>query len=413
MIKKKRNKNLEKRLQIWLLGAVSVFALMFGSGSFLKEKLFYTTQLSTDSLQNLKDLNDKYDFSVDKKLVGGDANLVAELSTANVLESSTEDYKGLIVSMDESLTKGGLILLKPGHEIPVSALEDIADEYMSLIPEFESVEVDQDVQFEGYAVYGIDYEKSSPAPAPKVAVQLSSEVDLSPVKIAVIDSGIDTAHDVFKNITLETGWNTIDNNATMYDDVGHGTHMAGIIALNAPNSIIIPYKIAGAKGGELSNVLTAYQMAIDNGALVINSSFGVVNDSYSLKKLVKKAQKKGIVIVAAAGNNSAEGPFYPAEYSESIAIASVDLLGQKMPKSNYGYWIDLASLGDKVSSAVPGNTYAYKSGTSPATAYVSAKIGVLLGSSGQMTSKKIVTYLQSSASSKISTGVLAGVSIVK
>ena len=158
MIKKKRNKNLEKRLQIWLLGAVSVFALMFGSGSFLKEKLFYTTQLSTDSLQNLKDLNDKYDFSVDKKLVGGDANLVAELSTANVLESSTEDYKGLIVSMDESLTKGGLILLKPGHEIPVSALEDIADEYMSLIPEFESVEVDQDVQFEGYAVYGIDYE---------------------------------------------------------------------------------------------------------------------------------------------------------------------------------------------------------------------------------------------------------------
>ncbi len=412
MIKKKRNKDLEKRLQIWLLGAVSVFALMFGSGSFLKEKLFYTTQLSTDSLQNLKDLNDKYDFSVDKKLVGGDANLVAELSTANVLESSTEDYKGLIVSMDESLTKGGLILLKPGHEIPVSTLEDIADEYMSLIPEFESVEVDQDVQFEGYAVYGIEYENSKVAPAPS-PIQLSSEDVGDPVKIAVIDSGIDTAHDVFKNITLETGWNTIDNNATMYDDVGHGTHMAGIIALNAPNSIIIPYKIAGANGGELSNVLTAYQMAIDNGALVINSSFGVVNDSYSLKKLVKKAQKKGIVIVAAAGNNSAEGPFYPAEYSESIAIASVDLLGQKMPKSNYGYWVDLASLGDKVSSAVPGNTYAYKSGTSPATAYVSAKIGVLIGSNGLMTTKKIVTYLKSSASSKISTGVLAGVPIVK
>lgn len=413
MIKKKRNRELEKRLQMWLLGAVSVFALLFGSGSFLKQKIFYTTQLSADSLKNLKDLNAKYDFSFEKKLVGGDANLVAELATANVLESSPDEYKGLIVSMDESLTKGGLILLTPSHEIPVDTLEDIADEYEELIPEFESVEVDQDVQFEGYPVYGIEYEKSVAAPKPVAPIQLASEPVGAPVKIAVVDSGIETTHEIFKSVKLETGWNTIDNNATMYDDVGHGTHMAGIIAQNAPNAIIVPYKIASATGGELSNVLTAYQMAIDNGVVIINSSFGVINDSYSLKKLVKKAQKKGIIIVAAAGNNAAEGPFYPAEYSETIAIASVDANGTKMPKSNYGYWVDLASLGDKISSSVPGNVYAYKSGTSPATAYVSAKIAKLIGASGTMTTKKIVSYLVTSSTKKVATGELAGVSIVK
>jgi len=410
MAVKKRNKELEKRLQMWLLGAVSVFSLMLGSGSFLKEKVFYTTQLSADSLKNLKELNSKYDFSFDKKLVGGDTSLVAELATANVLDSSTEDHKGLIISMDESLTKGGLVLLKPNHDIPVDALQNIADEYKASIPEFENVEVDKDVEMEGSPVYDINYENPI---VPTLAVELASEPTGTPLKIAVIDSGIDTTHEIFKNTSLETGWNTIDNNSTMYDDVGHGTHMAGIIAQNDPNAVIVPYKIAGANGGELSNVLTAYQMAIDDGVTIINSSFGVINDSYSLKKLVKKAQKKGIIIVAAAGNNNSEGPFFPAEYSESIAIASVDVNGEKMPKSNYGYWIDLASLGDKIASSVPGNAYAYKSGTSPATAYVSAKIGVFIEKNGLMAAKKIIKSLTTSASSKIPDGELAGIPIVK
>lgn len=409
MTKQKRNKELEKKLQNWLLGAVSVFALIFGSGSFLKEKIFYTTELSTNSLQNLKDLNYKYDFNFDRKLVGGTSHLVAELASANVLESSGQNHKGLIVSLDDTLTQGGLILLKPSHDISPTTLQNIADDYKANIPEFASVEVDQDLELEGSPVYDINYED---AVIPVQDVELASEEENNPVKIAVIDSGIDTTHEIFTNISMETGWNTIDNSSEMYDDVGHGTHMAGIIALNDPNAVIVPYKIAGINGGELSNVLTAYQMAIDDGVDIINSSFGVMNDSYSLKKLVKIAQSKGIIIVAAAGNNNSEGPFYPAEYSESIAIASVDNYGEKMPKSNYGYWIDLASLGDRIESSVPGNIYAYKSGTSPATAYVSSQVAKIIEEKGLISAKKIIKYLTSS-SDKITDGELAGVPIVK
>ncbi len=409
MPKKKRNRDLEKRLQNWLLLAVSVLALFFGSGSFLKEKIFYTTELSANSLKNLRDLNYKYDFNFDRKLIGGTSRLVAELSSANVLESYGEDYKGLIVSLDENLTKGGLILLKPSHDIPVKTLENIAAQYKKSIPEFASVEVDQDLELEGYPVYDINYEDKTFVPE---ELSLASESAENPIKIAVVDSGIDLSHDIFKNISLETGWNTIDDSSDMYDDIGHGTHMAGIIAQNDPNAVIVPYKIAGAKGGELSNVLTAYQMAIDDGVSIINSSFGITNNSYSLQKLVQKAESKGIIVVAAAGNNNSEGPFYPAEYSESVAIASVDYYGEKMPKSNYGYWIDLASLGDRIESSVPGNTYAYKSGTSPATAYVSAKIANIIEANGFMTAKQVVKYI-SDESTKISDGKLAGVPIVK
>lgn len=407
MSSKKRRKELETRLRLWLLGAVSVLTLLIGAGNYLSENLLYSTELSANSLKNLESLNRKFDLVVsDKGIAVGSENLLAELSAANVLDGGRADYKGLIATMDESMTKGGVVVLKAAHEVSDSTLRNIAAVYQETIPEFENVEVDQEVQLEGYPVYSIDYEhKTEPV------VRLSSEDDA--VRVAVIDSGIDPDHEIFENTVVEKGWNTIDGDSNMYDDVGHGTHMTGIIVTNAPNATIIPYKIAGADGGDLSNVLEAFQMAMDAKADIINASFGVMERSYSLERMVQKAKQKGIIVVAAAGNNNSDGPFYPAEYSESLAVAGVDGMGAKMPKSNFGYWVDLASHGDRIKSSLPGNEYGYKSGTSPATAYVTAKIVNIIEEKGWMSARSIVRYLSSEAEEKVGDGELAGVPIVE
>lgn len=416
----KMNFLLNKKLKLWLLGGLSVFALMTVSADFLNQNVFYKTVLSANSLEALKELNYQYEFSVSKELVSGDSHpdLISELSLANVLEDASEaDKSGLIVTMDETNGDGAIILLKSPNTIPEENLQEIADEYEARIPEFENVEIDQKISLEGYPVYGFTEEAADTVTskqAPKSRVSLASEsTGTKTIKVAVIDSGIDTSHEIFKKVKLQNGWNTLENNSKMYDDVGHGTHMAGIVAQYAPGVTIIPYKIASKTGGELSNVLMGVQMAIDAGANIINASFGVENTSYALEKLIKKAKSKGVIVVAAAGNSDTTGPFFPAEFSDSIAVASLGQNGEKMPHSNYGYWVDLAAIGEKVYSALPGGIYGYKNGTSPATAYVSAQVASLMKKNGLMNSSQILSYFTSPGSKKIAAGKLAGVTVVK
>lgn len=410
MEKKKRNKKLEKRLRIWLLASVSVMAIVFAGYDMAAENFNYNNEISAESILEIKELNAKYDLVIKGDLLGNsNERLMAELATADIFDSNAiTTNKGLLVTMDEELTSGGIIVLEPIQELSDDQLTNIAEQYMEKIPEFEFVEIDQDVILDGWPDYDISYEEAEDL---QEEVFLSDQ-DSSVVKIAVIDSGVDLTHEFFKNTTFETGYNAIDSNTNMYDDVSHGTHMTGIIVKTAPDAVIVPYKIASTSGGQLSHVLQAYYKAVDAKVNIINASFGVMSDSYALKRIIEKAYKNGIIIVAAAGNNNMNGSFYPAQYNESIAIASVDSKGTKMPKSNYGFWVDLATLGDKINSTLPGNKYGQKSGTSPATASMTGRIANLMMANGFMDAKSIIDYFKSSGS-KLSSGQLNGVYWVK
>jgi subtilisin family serine protease len=345
---------------------------------------------------SMQDLSGASNSPVMTQLYQADALLPLEQADPNAL--------GLVATLDGGKS---MLLIQPTTPLSPEALAAAAVDYSAMVPEFEHVENDQILSLES-PVFTWRLQGAAPELPP---VELSSEVD-SPVKVAVIDSGMDETHEIFAGTTVQTGWNTVDDDESMYDDVGHGTHIAGIIATYAPGVEIVPYKIVGAKGGKLSNVLEAYSKALEDDVDLINSSFGVPSPSYALEALVSKAYAQGVLVVAAAGNNGADTGFYPGHYAQTIAVASTDMTGHQLPSSNYGVWVDVAAYGYHVRSALPHNKYGYKSGTSQATAIVSAAVARLLMENSDLTFQEVLDALELGAE-QVPDGTLAGTPIVQ
>jgi subtilisin family serine protease len=374
-----------------------------------------THVFAAESLKQMQSLNYKYRMSVSDLGTSG-LSIMPELIKADVLlpgVTAPRENTGLIVTFDDF---DGMLLLQPEKKLNDSQLAQVASEYSAGIPEFSNIEPDQEVALESpFYDFGIF--------AAKESVNLSSTesgVD-DAVRVAVVDSGVDETHEIFANTHFGTGWNAIDGDTSMYDDVGHGTHIAGIIATSAPEARIFPYKIVDADGGRLSNVLSALSRAISDEVDVINTSFGLSSSSYALEEMVTRAYEDGIIIVSAAGNSGKDVNFFPASYDKTIAVAGVDAGDHKMTNSNFGDFVDVAAYGYHVRSSLPDNRYGYKSGTSQATAFVSAAVAKMLGASADssaydsgtaMTFEEVLSTLQG-GTEKIPDGELAGVAVVK
>jgi len=217
-----------------------------------------------------------------------------------------------------------------------------------------------------------------PADAPKVIV-------------AVIDSGICASHPDLSGRILD-GWDFLESDAVPQDDFGHGCSVAGVIAANmndgvgiagvAPNAQIMPLRVLNASGvGSYSDVAAAIVYAADNGAQVINLSLGGSNPSSTLENAVNYAISKGVIVVAAAGNNGTEGALYPAAYLDVIAVGSVDPNLQHSSFSNYGSQIDIWAPGRDILTTKGDGGFGLVSGTSFAAPYVAGAeaLEIILG----------------------------------
>jgi thermitase len=210
---------------------------------------------------------------------------------------------------------------------------------------------------------------------------LSVTADSPEVLIAILDTGIDQQHEDLAGKVVESV--NFSSSSTSSDLNGHGTHVAGIIAAITDNGIgvagvalnarLLNVKVADDNGLVWSSTLAkAIIWAVDNGAKVINMSLVVPTPSPALEEAIHYAWSRGVVLVASAGNGIKSIPMYPAYYSEVIAVAATDIDGNLWSKSNYGDWIDAYAPGVEIYSTLPGDEYGYQSGTSMATAYVSA-----------------------------------------
>lgn len=166
-----------------------------------------------------------------------------------------------------------------------------------------------------------------------------------------------------------------------YSAFGHGTMTSGLVHLAAPQANILPLKAFSSNGtGYLSNIVAALYYAVQHNANVVNMSFDLGSPSSALNQAVAYANQKGVILVAAAGNESTSSPVYPAALNGKVmGIASTTDWDTRSSFSNYGntdVWI--AAPGEYVISTFPGGTYASASGTSFSSPLVAGTVALML-----------------------------------
>lgn len=245
------------------------------------------------------------------------------------------------------------------------------------------------------------------------------------VIVAVIDSGLDLGHPELKDRVF-SGRDFLDG-ASMTDDTGHGTHVAGIIAANVngrgiqgvtPFGVkILPLKVLNKdttgfvyKGKVITDIIAdAIAYAIEGKASVINMSLGwpqVVNTPRIIKAL-DTAAAQGIVIVAAAGNNNKDVPTWPCAHPAVICVGAVDNQGKLTEFSNHGGKVDLVAPGEWIVSTIPRalesrtlriQGYEAKNGSSQASPFVAAAAALLKLQNPAITGEEVKARLYASAS---------------
>jgi hypothetical protein len=215
----------------------------------------------------------------------------------------------------------------------------------------------------------------------------------APITVAVLDTGVDLNHPALAG-RIAQGFDFVDNDADPSESgvygqdygFGHGTHVAGLIALAAPEAKIMPLRTLKPDGtGTIWAQAEALRYARDQGADVINLSFSFSTPSKLLNDILADVTctvglsadclasvRPGAVVVAAAGNSSTSVPQYPAAtvVSGVIAVAASTEADTLASFSNYGVWVDMAAPGEGILSSVPGGGYATWSGTSMSTPLV-------------------------------------------
>lgn len=203
----------------------------------------------------------------------------------------------------------------------------------------------------------------------------------SNINIAVVDSGINYNHELFKNRIERTKVDfSTDASGDERDTSGHGTKVAGAIAKSTPSNVkLFAYKIFNKNlKGTSSEAVAAlsYIKQLKNKPDIINCSFS----TGSLGTVIDELVDMGVTVVAAAGNDGKEIYQQPAIFDSVITVAATNQYGYAWSSSSYGSCVDISAPGVGVYTAnFPGNnTYAQFAGTSMATPLVSAAAAYVL-----------------------------------
>jgi subtilisin family serine protease len=248
------------------------------------------------------------------------------------------------------------------------------------------------------------------------------------IVIAIIDTGVNYGHvdlaaNIWKNpgelsgdgldndgngfVDDDIGWDFVSNagdcddadcsqrDRDPMDGHGHGTHVAGISAAVTDNGIGIAgvtwgcrimavrvgYKDAAGRGVmQLKDAVDGIYYAVDNGADILNLSWGSTHNSELLQDAIAYASERGVVVCAAAGNENAETYFYPAACGGSLvlAVGATDQKDDKASYSSFGNWVHVSAPGSSILSTCVSGNYCSKSGTSMAAPHVAGMAGLLL-----------------------------------
>ena len=264
------------------------------------------------------------------------------------------------------------------------------------------------------------------------------------VVIAIIDSGIDYTHDdLAPKVWINPGEvpdNELDDDGNGYvddiygwdftdapnlqaegdyiegdkepiDESGHGTHVAGIAGAMPDNGIGIAgvawdcslmairagLSLGGSSRLQDDDSASAIIYAVDNGASVVNMSWGSEHRSFVIQDAIDYAYARGAVLVAAAGNSQKPTAIFPAAYRKVIAVASTEQNQQRFYQSNFGASVDIGAPGNVILSTQINNRYRLLTGTSMASPHVAGVAALLLAKRPALTQEEVRHILVNTA----------------
>ncbi len=213
------------------------------------------------------------------------------------------------------------------------------------------------------------------------------------IKVAILDTGVDSDHrDLASNIKETADFTGSKSGAE--DTQGHGSHVAGVVAA-VENKIgvigVAPYaelycaKVLGDNGnGSFESIIKGIRWAIEKEVDVISMSLGSASRPPQIfHDTIKEARDKGIIMVAATGNENSP-VCYPAAYDEVIAVSAVDQGLERAQFSNYGIQNEICAPGVDIVSTYKNGTYAKLSGTSMATPIIAGACALIISRQKQL-----------------------------
>lgn len=229
------------------------------------------------------------------------------------------------------------------------------------------------------------------------------------IKVAVLDTGLDLRHpelagrvgpgiDLVELSGLDTTefiGDFVGQDDVPEDEVGHGTHVAGIVAGRgssmpggvAPSCVVMPVRVLATissqgkvfGAGIPDNISAGIKWAVDHGADVINLSLGVRYEGGGLphEEVIRYALSSGVTVVAASGNDGTDQKYYPGALPGVIAVGACDELGEPATFTSYGAPVWMQAPGTNILSSFASGRYAMASGTSQAAPFVSGAVALL------------------------------------
>ena len=206
--------------------------------------------------------------------------------------------------------------------------------------------------------------------------------------IAIIDSGCFNHIILREKLIYGKNFTSEGNSQNINDNLGHGTHIAGIIHDIIPEAQLLIIKVLDRYGyGTIDNVTHGIYYALDKGANIINISIGYEDPDDELKAAIETAESENVPVICAAGNNNTIE--YPAQYG--ISVGSIDNKGNVSEFSTNN--ATLYALGEDIESTYLNDSYEILTGTSMATAKMTGYIAKYIMNNGDT---QIIDFIKQS-----------------
>jgi len=374
-----------RRIKIFF---ISLFLMIISIGGTLltrsiirsnsKNDLINISELSKEFMDNYFEEMKKVE--IDNKenmlIVTSKKKIENDFGATNIIEGPNNQYFILFDSKSEK--ERALVNLKKNSDIISVEKNNV----------YKFTETDSNKTYNSWGIKksGFDY------------INSIIDVDnLEEVNVAIIDTGCNmSVFNKYFNGKIVEGYNVYDGTNKMFDNYGHGTHIAGTIAEATPSNVkIIPFKVSDGQNLYDSDIILSINYIVDNKvADVINMSFGSTIYNEAVDIAIEAAKEQNIISVAAAGNDGNSSSDYPALNDNTISISAVDSDMNLADFSNYGDGLNFSAPGVDIKSIASNVDNEIMSGTSMATPHAVSAVAILKSLNKDLSLEGVVDLLK-------------------